>query len=166
MVFNPLGPQSPEPLGRILTQALNHHNQIPPLHGVCPLLGIILGQTEPATLQSLDIHHHTAVLGMDKLHELAAVADEDEDIAVPHLRTEFILYDAHKGIDALAHVCETCTQVVTHRVVQREHGSPRLLRKTSINTFSEPLPKWALNPLGKARLTPPISPGILSRLRQ
>ena len=102
MVFNPLGPQSPEPLGRILTQALDHHNQIPPLHGVCPLLGIILGQTEPATLQSLDIYHHTAVLGMDKLHELAAVADEDEDIVVPHLRTEFILYDANKGIDALA----------------------------------------------------------------
>ena len=78
---------------------------------------------------------------MDKFHQFAAVAYENEDIAVPHLRTKPLLYNANKGIDALAHVGETCTQVVAHRVVQREHGSPRLFRKTSINTCSVPLPK-------------------------
>ena len=141
MVFNPLSPQSPQPLSRIFLQSLDHHHQIPPFHRIRLLLRIILRQSEPAGLKSLDIHHHPSVLGMDKLHEPSAVADEDEDVAVPYLRTEFFLDDSDKGVDALTHVGETCTQVVAHRVVQREHGSPRLFRKTSINTCSVPLPK-------------------------
>ena len=74
MVFNPFGPQSLQPLGRVLPQSLDHHNQVAPLHRIRLLLRIIIGKTEPAGLKPFDIHPQTAVLGMDKFHEPAAVA--------------------------------------------------------------------------------------------
>ncbi len=116
-----LGPKPSEALLGRLLDALHHHHQVPPLHRIAVGLLIILRQFETSRLQTLDIHHHTAILSMQQLHQLAAGTDEDEDITVAHVALHPFMHHATQRTDALAHVSPTRAQVVAHRVIQAEH---------------------------------------------
>ena len=67
------------------------------------------------------MHHHAAVLGMKQLHQLAALTDEDEHVAIPDLTLHPLMYHPAQRADALAHICPSRAQVVPHRVVKAEH---------------------------------------------
>ena len=122
MVFPAFRPQPAESLQRILLNALDHHHQVAPFHGIAARCGIVLRQFEAAGLQAFDIHHHAPVFGMKQFHEFAAGADEDEDITVLHLALHLFMYHSAQRTDTLAHVRLARTQEVAHRVVQIKHG--------------------------------------------
>lgn len=67
-----LGSKTPEPLLRRLLYALHHYHKVTPFHLIALRILIILGQLEATGFQTLHVHHHTAVLGMKQLHQLAA----------------------------------------------------------------------------------------------
>lgn len=59
---------------------------------------------------------------MQELHQPPSAADEDEHIAVAHVRTHLLLLHSDQRVDSLAHVRASRTQVIAHRVVKAEHG--------------------------------------------
>lgn len=122
MVFRAFSPQTTKPRCRILVDPLNHHHQVAPFHRIAFCILVIFGQLEPAGLQPLDIHYHTAVFGMEKFHELPATADEDKDIAVAHVCPHPFLHHSDQRVDSLAHVGPSGAQVIPHRIVKAEHG--------------------------------------------
>lgn len=122
MILCPLCPQPTQPSCRILVDSLHHHHQVPPFHRIAPGVGIVLRNPEPSRLEPLDIHHHPAVLGMEKFHELTAAADEDKDIAVAHVCPHPFLHHSDQRVDSLAHVGPSGAQVIPHRIVKAEHG--------------------------------------------
>lgn len=60
---------------------------------------------------------------MKQFHQFTVAADEDEDIPVPHIRPHLLLDTPDQRIDSLAHVSAARTQMVAHRIVEKEHGS-------------------------------------------
>ena len=128
MVFRAFSPQTTKPRCRILVDPLNHHHQVAPFHRIAFCILVIFGQLEPAGLQPLDIHYHTAVFGMEKFHELPATADEDKDIAVADIGTHLLLDNSYQGIYSLAHIRPARVQMVAHCIVKTEHGLHHALR--------------------------------------
>ena len=122
-ILPPLGAKTPEPVVRRLPYALHHHDQITPLHRVALRVLIILRQFEAACLQTLHIHHHAAVLGMQQLHQTAAPADEDEYVTIAYVALHLLMHHTAERADALAHISPPWTQKVAHSVIQAEHGS-------------------------------------------
>ena len=119
-----LGSKTPESLVRRLLYALDHNHQVSPLHLVALRVLVILRQLETACLQALHIHHHTPVLGMEQLHQLAALPDENEYIAIAHVTSHLLMHHTAERTDTLTHVSPPWAQPVAHRVVKAEHGSP------------------------------------------
>lgn len=66
---------------------------------------------------------------MKQLHQLTAAADEDEHVSVADIGAHLLFDHADQRVDPLAHVRASRTQVVTHRIVQTEHGSQHALRQ-------------------------------------
>ena len=69
---------------------------------------------------------------MEQLHQLAALADEDEHVAITHVASHLLMHHTAEGTDTLTHVSPPRAQVVAHRVIQAEHG-----RKDSCLTIPE-----------------------------
>ena len=105
-----------------LLYALHHYYKIPPLHLIAPSILVIFRQFEASGLQTLYIHHHTSVLGMEQFHQLAALADEDEYVTITHVTSHLIMHHAAERTDALTHVSPPWAQPVAHRIVKTEHG--------------------------------------------
>lgn len=55
-------------------------------------------------LKALDVHHQTAILGMEKLHQLTVAANEDEYITVLDTPSHTPVYHTAEGTDTLAHI--------------------------------------------------------------
>ena len=70
----------------------------------------------------LKILKHGGFRMVTQLHEFAAGADEDEDIAVLHLIFHLLMYQPAQRTDPLAHIRSAGAQEVAHRVVQAKHG--------------------------------------------
>ena len=115
-------PQPPEPLFRRLPYPLDHHHKVTPLHRIALRVLVVIGQPEAACFQTLHIHHHTTVLGMEQLHQTAALPDEDEYVAIADIAPHPLMHNAAERTDALTHVCTPRAQPVAHRVIQAEHG--------------------------------------------
>ena len=122
-ILPPLCPKSSESLARRLLYALDHYYQVAPLHGVAVCTLVILGQFEATGLQTLHIHHHATVLGMKQLHQAAAGTNEDKHVAIAYVASHLLMHHTAERTDALTHVSPPGAQVVTHRVIQAEHGS-------------------------------------------
>ena len=67
-----LCPEAPESLVWRFLNPLDHNHQVTPLHLIALRILIIFRQFEASCLQTLHIHHHTTVLGMEQFHQLAA----------------------------------------------------------------------------------------------
>ena len=67
-----LGTKTPESLVRRLLYSLHHYHKITPFHLIALRVLVILRQLETTSFQTLHIHHHSPVLGMEQLHQLAA----------------------------------------------------------------------------------------------
>ena len=89
-----LSTKAPEPLARRLLYALHHYYKIPPLHLIALCVPVIFRQFEASSLQAFDIHYHTPVLSMKQLHQLAALADEDEHVPVTHVTLHSFMHYA------------------------------------------------------------------------
>lgn len=74
-------------------------------------------------LKALDVHHQTAILGMEELHQLTAAANEDEYITVPDTAAHTLVYHTAEGTDTLAHISPAGTEEIPHRIIQAEHGN-------------------------------------------
>ena len=59
----------------------------------------------------------------EQFHQFAALADEDEHVAVLHVTPHPLMHHPAQRADALAHIRPARAQVVAHRVVKAEHGS-------------------------------------------
>lgn len=77
-------------------------------------------------LKALDVHHQTAILGMEKLHQLTAAANEDEYITVPIIAAHTLVYHTAEGTDTLAHINPAGAEKIPHRIIQAEHGNRRI----------------------------------------
>ena len=117
-----LCPEAPESLVRRLLYTLYHYHQVAPLHRVAPCVLIILRHPEASCLQTLHIHHHTTVLGMEQFHQLAALPDEDEHVTITDVTSHLLMHHTAQRTDTLTHVCPPWAQPVAHRVVKAEHG--------------------------------------------
>ena len=93
-VFIPLGSQTTQSLLRVFPYSLDHDHQIPPFHLVAACRGIIGRDLESSSLKTLCIEYHAAILRMDKLHQIAVPADEDEDIAILDFLTHAVMHHA------------------------------------------------------------------------
>ena len=60
---------------------------------------------------------------MEQLHQAAALANEDEQVAVLHVAPHPLMRHPAQRADTLAHVRPAKTQIIAHRVVKAEHGS-------------------------------------------
>ena len=60
--------------------------------------------------KAFDIHHQTAILGMEKLHQLTAAAYT-------------LVYHTAEGTDTLAHISPAGAEKIPHRIIQTEHGN-------------------------------------------
>lgn len=129
VVFSALSPQTTKPRCRIFIDPFNHDHKVAPFHGIASCVGIILRQFEPSGLKPFYVHDHPAVLGMKQLHQSAAAADEDEDIAVAHIGPHLLLYNSYQGIYSLANIGAPGAQMIAHRIVETEHGSHHALRQ-------------------------------------
>ncbi len=96
--------KAPESLFRRLLYPLDHYHEVTPLHLIALGIPVILRQLEAACLQTLHIHHHAPVLGMEQFHQLAAPADEDEHVAIADVTSHLLVYYTTKGTDTLTHV--------------------------------------------------------------
>ena len=114
--------KAPESLVWRLLYPLDHYYKVTPLHLIALRILVIFRQFEATCLQTLHIHHHTPVLGMEQLHQLAALADEDEHVTITHVAFHLLMHHTAERTDALTHVCPPWAQVVAHRVIQAEHG--------------------------------------------
>ena len=101
--------------------AFHHQHKVTPFHAVAACLLIIVGQFEASGFQTLDIHHHAAVLGMKQFHKLQVATYEDEHVTVTHLTLHTLMYYTAQRTDSLAHVCVARAQPVPHGVVKAEH---------------------------------------------
>ena len=86
--------KAPESLVWRLLYPLDHYYKVTPLHLIAPGILVILRQFESTCLQAFDIHHHPPVLGMEQLHQLAALADEDEHVPVTHVTLHSFMHYA------------------------------------------------------------------------
>ena len=84
---------------------------------------IIFGNLEMTGFKAFDIHHQTAILGMEKLHQLTAAAYEDEYITVPDTAAHTLVYHTAEGTDTLAHISPAGAEKIPHRIIQTEHGN-------------------------------------------
>ena len=100
MVFQPFGSESSEPGSRIFGYALDHHDKVAPLHRIAFCLLVIFRQPEASGLQTLDIHHHPAILGMEQFHQLPTAAYEDEHVAVADIGAHLLLDHTDERVDA------------------------------------------------------------------
>lgn len=76
--------------------------------------------------KALDVHHQTALLGIEKLHQLTATANEDEYITVFDTTSHTIVYHTAEGTDTLAHISPAGAEKIPHRIIQAEHGNRRI----------------------------------------
>lgn len=76
--------------------------------------------------KALDVHHQTAILGMEELHQLTAAANEDEYITVPDTATHTLVYHTAERTDTLAHISPVGAEKIPHRIIQAEHGNRRI----------------------------------------
>lgn len=76
--------------------------------------------------KALDIHHQTAILGMEKLHQFTAAANEDEYITVPDTAAHTLVYHTAERTDTLAHISPAGAEKIPHRIIQAEHGNRRI----------------------------------------
>ena len=113
--------KAPESLIWRLLYALDHYHKVTPLHLIAPGILVILRQFESPGLQTLHIHHQPPVLGMEQLHQLAALADEDEHVTITHVTSHLLMHHAAERTDALTHVSPPWAQVVPHRIIQAKH---------------------------------------------
>lgn len=123
MIFLPFRSQTAKSGRRVFRYSLDHDHQVTPLHRITPAVRVVFRKFKPSGLQPLDIHHHSAVLGMRQLHQFTAAAYEDEHIPVPDIRPHLLFDNSDKRVDSLAHVCPARTKMVAHRIVETEHGS-------------------------------------------
>lgn len=91
---------------------------------------------------------------MKQFYEFAAGPDKNEHVSILHFAPHLLMHQSAQRTDTLAHICSAGTQKVAHRIVQAKHGHLRDYGFSSINNFSDPLPKWARSPLGKSKDTP------------
>jgi len=93
-IFPSLCTKAPESLVWRLLYPLDHYHKVTPLHLIALRILIILRQLEAPCLQTLYIHYHTPVLGMEQLHQLAALADEDEHVTITHVTLHSFMHYA------------------------------------------------------------------------
>ena len=120
-ILPPLCTKAPESLVWRLLYPLDHYYKVTPLHLIAPCILVILRQFESTCLQTFDVHHHTPVLGMEQLHQLAALADEDEHVTITHVTPHLLMHHAAERTDAFTHISPPWAQVVPHRIIQAEH---------------------------------------------
>ena len=108
---------------RRFPDSFHHNDKIAPFHRIAARLLIIFGNLEMTGFKAFDIHHQTAILGMEKLHQLTAAAYEDEYITVPDTAAHTLVYHTAEGTDTLAHISPAGAEKIPHRIIQTEHGN-------------------------------------------
>ncbi len=129
--------------------SFHHNDKIAPFHRIAARLLIIFGNLEMTGFKAFDIHHQTAILGMEKLSSTTAAAYEDEYITVPDTAAHTLVYHTAEGTDTLCayQSCRGRENTASYHSDRTWQQVYWLIKREAASSILAP--KWARTPLGK-----------------